>query len=197
MKRCQSLPRAVVHVVARTLLNIVHVVIIEVKRTRADADIYTRHSVRLKCHFIFWWGWVTRCWWIAQGTIFGSVMSFNEKAHCDFQYERREESAVWQIDVCSQGGPLHYMYRIDVAGGGGVCVCVCVCVGLCLCVTTVRELSSLVNLKKKRFEEWICPSYNVLHRYMFINPFIDYLKWTLYNFTSRLVRFSLFQCQSR
>lgn len=30
--------------------------------------------------------------------------------------------AVWQIDVCSQGRPLHYIERIDVARGGGVSV---------------------------------------------------------------------------
>ena len=55
-----------------------------------------------------------------------------------FQYERREESAVWQIDVCSQGGPLHYMYRIDVAGGGGVCVWVCVCGIVFMCNNSER-----------------------------------------------------------
>lgn len=30
--------------------------------------------------------------------------------------------AVRQIDACSQGRPIHYIQRIDVAGGGGVSV---------------------------------------------------------------------------
>lgn len=51
--------------------------------------------------------------------LFCCVFIFNEKACFDFQYDGRDAGAVWQIDVCSQGGPIH-THRIDDGGGRGV-----------------------------------------------------------------------------
>ena len=54
--------------------------------------------------------------------------------------------------MCAAKGGLYITCTGLMSLEGEVCVCVCgcVCVGLCLCVTTVRELSSLVNKKKKK-----------------------------------------------